>query len=77
MKGLGLGAEEEAGGGLVFLREFEGVEVVGGGEDPGGGGDCSGRVGDEAERAAGGELRRGVRCGDEDGVVGKREGEVG
>ena len=77
VKGLTLGAEEEAGGGLVFLREFVGVEVVGGGEDPGGGGDCSWCVGDEAERTAGGELRGGVRCGDQDRVVGKGEGEVG
>ena len=32
VKGLALGAEEEAGGSLVFLRELVGVEVVGGGE---------------------------------------------
>jgi hypothetical protein len=34
---LGFGAEEDAGGGVVFLREFVGVEVVGCVENPGGG----------------------------------------
>ena len=35
VEGLGFGTEEDAGGGVVFLREFVGVEIVGGGEDPG------------------------------------------
>ncbi len=77
VEGLGFGAEQEAGGGLVLLREFVGVEIVGCGEDPGGGGDCGGGVGEEAEGASGGELRGGVGRGDEDGLAGKGEGEVG
>ena len=32
-EGLGLGAEKEAGGGLLLLRDLVGVEVVGGGEN--------------------------------------------
>ena len=35
MDGLGFGAEQDAGGGVVFLRELPGVEVVCGGEEPG------------------------------------------
>ena len=37
MERLGFGAEEDAGGGVVFLRELVGVEVVGCGEYPGAG----------------------------------------
>jgi hypothetical protein len=77
VEGLAIGTEEETGGGVVFLREFISVEVVGCCEDPGGGGDCSRCVGDEAERTAGRELRSRVRCGDQDRVVRKRQGEVG
>ncbi len=73
---LGFGAEQDAGGGVVFLRELEGVEIVGGGEDPGGGRDCGDGVGEKAERASGGGLRRGVGRGDEDGFAGEGEGEV-
>lgn len=64
LEGLALGAEEEAGGGAVFLRKFVGVEIVGRGENPGGGGDGGGGVGDDAQGAAGGELGRGVGGGD-------------
>jgi hypothetical protein len=48
LEGLGLGTKEDTGCGLVILGEFEGVEVVCCGLDPGGGGDCDRRVGDEA-----------------------------
>ena len=40
MERLGFGTEKDAGGGLVFLGELVGVEVVGSGEDPGIGGDA-------------------------------------
>lgn len=76
-EGLRLGAEEEAGAGAVLLRELEGVEIVGGGEDPGVGGGGRGGIRQELERTAGGELRRVVGCGDEDGLVGEGEGKVG
>ena len=49
---LGLRAEEDAAGGVVFLRELEGVEVVGRGKDPGAGGGGGGSVMEEAQRAA-------------------------
>jgi hypothetical protein len=74
---LGFGTEEEAGGGVVFLREFVGVEVVGRGEDPGACRDCGDGIGKNSERAVGGLLRGGVGGGDEDGFAGEGEGEVG
>ncbi|WP_433983632.1 hypothetical protein RBB78_22030 [Tunturiibacter empetritectus] len=46
---LRFGAEEKAAGDAVFLRELVGVEIVGCGENPGGGGDGGGGVGDEAK----------------------------
>ena len=73
---LGFGAEEDAGCGIVFASEFVGVEIVGGGEYPGGGRDCSQGVGEKAERATRGAMWRGVGCGDENGLVGEGEGEV-
>ncbi len=48
LEGLGLGAKEEASCGVMILGEFEGVEVVCCGLDPGGGGYRCGGVGDEA-----------------------------
>jgi hypothetical protein len=73
---LGFGAEEHTGTGVIFLRHLVGVEVVGCGEDPGARGDRGDSVGEEAEGASGGVLRREVRGGDEDGFVGEGEGEV-
>ena len=69
-------AEEDAGGGVIFLRKFVGVEIVGGGGDPWGRGDGGQRVRDEAKGASGGGLRGSVGRGDEDGFAGEGEGEI-
>jgi hypothetical protein len=76
VEGLSFGAEEDAGGGVVFLREFVGVEIVGCGEEPGCRGDGCWSVRDKAERASGGGLWGSVGCGDEHGFSGEGEGEV-
>ncbi len=76
VKGLGFGAEEDAGCRVIFLREFVGVEIVGRGEHPGGGRDRGQGVGDQAEGASGGGLRDGVGGGDEDGFARECEGEI-
>ena len=48
-EGLGLGTKQEAGRGLVLLKELEGVEVIGGGEYPAAGSGGGGGVRSEAE----------------------------
>ena len=77
-QGLGFGAEQEAGRGLVLLHELEGVEVVGRGEYPGGkrgGGWC---VGGDVKVGVGGQFDgNGVWCGYEDRLIGEGGGEVG
>ena len=89
LEALGLGAEEQAGGGLLLLCDFEGVQVVGGGEKErgcgGAGGERGGGVWEQAEVAegpAGDGGVGGVRGGDEDvsmagGEVGEGESEMG
>ena len=39
VEGLGFGAKEDAGCGLIFLGEFVGIDIVGSSEHPGGGRD--------------------------------------
>lgn len=73
---LGFSAEQDAGGGVIFLGEFIGVEKVGGSERPGGGRDRCEGIRDEAEGTPRGRLWGGVGCGDEDGFAGEGEGEV-
>jgi hypothetical protein len=77
-KRLGFGAKQEAGGGGVFLHEFEGVEVIGCGENPGGWRRSGRGVGGELEVGGGGESWRfGVGGSYEDGLIGKGGCEVG
>ena len=76
MERLSFGAEQDAGRGLILLREFVGAKVVGCGENPGTGRDYGRSVGENTEGTSRGGLRGGVGCGDEDGFAGKGEGEV-
>ena len=73
---MAFGAEQDARAGVIFLRDFVGVKEVGGGENPGARGDGAEGVGNEAQRARGGLLRRCVGSGDEDSFAGKGEGKI-
>jgi len=73
---LAFGTEKKTACGVVLLREFIGVEIVGCGENPWGGGDGCGSVRDDTKGAARGELRRSIRGGDQNGVIRKSEGEI-
>ena len=73
---LGFGTEQNAGGGVVFLRELPGIEIVGRCEDPGVGRDGGDGVGEETKRASGGRCGGCVGRGDEDGFTGEGEGKV-
>lgn len=61
----------------MLLREPEGVEVVGSGEDPGASRRSRRSVLKKVQGAAGGELRNGVGCDDEDILPGEGQSQIG